>query len=380
MLLTRTELQILTKEALFKFLLLKMPEGPQIDYKENIPGANKSETYREFLKDVTAFANAHGGMLLLGVKEPEESSLPESQCLGIPDGENVAKNLERLAATSIDPRIPGLLIKPVLIKNCDYVIIAYVPPSLMRPHMFHHEKHQYFYVRHSESSVPMSAHEIRDVVLSSATSEQRARNYALEEENEAIEYIIKDNPAFLIQAMPILTLEDSWDVLGQSIDQIVRGQARYNKYGDFSLESHIKPTPTLKGVKGRETREGKGWLTEIHRTGFIQAIYMDIQQPNQDENKFVLHGGYSDLFKAFCEICESLWKATETDVPYLLRLKYFNAENTVFYQHTHSTGKYGRRVIAWPEQIRQVGEPLEPIHHAWTVQLFNAFGLNWKPS
>jgi hypothetical protein len=229
----------------------------------------------------------------------------------------------------------------------------------------------------------MTTHEVRDTVLSSATSEGQARNYALQEEYEALEYLIGDKPAFLLQAVPLLSLETSWDVLAEPIEKIIRGEGRnsmYN-YNHFSLESAIRPTPTLKGVMGRESRDlAQPWITEIHRTGFVQAVYMDIQAKSDDPTKFALHEGYADLFRAFCDLCDSLWKETQTDIPYLFRNKYFNAEQTVFWIQHKNTSPYAKRVIAWPEQSHHAGEPLESIHKTWTQQLFHAFGLNFKAS
>ena len=141
------------------------------------------------------------------------------------------------------------------------------------------------------------------------------------------------------------------------------------------------PTPTIKGVLGKDSHEEGHYSTEVHRTGYIQAIYMDIEKHHNDSTKLVLHEGYADLFRAFCDLCIALWKATQTDIPYLFRCKYFNAETTLFLtNHTFKkfTKVYGRRQITWPEQIRQVGEALEKIYIAWTEQLFHAFGLNWK--
>ncbi len=382
-LLSRTQIQNLNKDSLVEFLSLGMPEGAQIDYKEKLSGENRNEASKEFLKDITAFANAHGGTLLLGVREPSEGCSGEGQIVGIVDGDDLTKDLERLAATSVDPRIPGLLIKPVHILNRKYVIVVYIPASLFRPHMVCFRKHRSFYVRHSESSVPMTTHEIRDTVLSSATSEARARNFAIEEEIEALTYVIGEKPAFLLQAMPLLPTETPWDVLSEPIEKIVRGEGRTNKYkyDHFNLASTIRPTPMLNGVMGRESHENGYWITQIHRNGFVQGVYMDIQEASNEPDKLFLHDGYADLFRAFCDLCNSLWKATQTDIPYLFRLKYFNAERTVFLaddRRNKFTGAYGRRVIPWPEQIRQVGESLETIHRTWTEQLFHAFGLNWK--
>lgn len=382
LMLSLNEVQSLDKESLFQFLAIKLPEGAQIDYKENISGDNPDKAHKEFLKDITAFANAHGGLLFFGVKEPSEDSSPQTQALGIPDGDNIAKTLERVAASCVDPRIPGLLIKPVQIENNKHVIVIYIPASLIRPHMVSHQKHRSFYVRHSESSVPMSTHEIRDTVLGSATTEARARAYAQEEEIESLEYTIGEQPAFLLQAVPLLSLESPWDVLSRPIENIMRGEDRSNKYeyNHYNLKSGLKPTPTLKGVKERDSRENQTWLTEVHRSGFIQAIYLDVQRVPDDRSKFALHDAYVDLFRAFCDLCESLWEATQTDMPYLFRCKYYNAEQTVCFLNrvNRTTNTYGKRVISLPEQLRQTGESINEIPRLWGERLFNAFGLDWK--
>jgi len=383
MLLSRNEVDNLTLESLNKFLSLRMPEGAQIDYKENLSGDNKKESYKEFLKDVTAFANAHGGLLLLGVKEPSYDCLPEDQIVGIVEGDNIAKNLERVAATSIDPRIPGLLIKPVPVNNNKYVIAVFIPPSMIRPHMLCHHKYRSFYIRHSESSVPMSTHEIRDTVLSSAISESVARSYAIQEEIEALEYIIKDIPAFLMQAMPILKIEQTWDVLDKTIVNVFRNEERRDKYNHrhFNLVSNIDPIPNIKGAIGSNSRVNEEWFTEVHRNGYIHAVYMNIQESPRDSSKLALHKGYTDLFLAFRDFCEEIWKVTQTDIPYLFRCNYFNAENTIFIAPStigYESKQYNKRNIVWAEQIRQVGESLDSIYRAWSEQLFNAFGLNWK--
>ena len=124
LLLSRAEVQNLDKDSLLAFLSLKMPEGAQIDYKENLSGDGKNDSYKEFLKDITAFANAHGGMLLLGVKEPLDEIAAVNQIVGIEHGDDLAKALERLAATSTDPRIPGLFFNPVQIEENKYVVVV----------------------------------------------------------------------------------------------------------------------------------------------------------------------------------------------------------------------------------------------------------------
>ena len=373
----------LNKESLFEFLSFKTPEGSQLDYKQSFSN-RKEEAYREFLKDITAFANAHGGLLILGVKEPSKALSPEAQVTGIIDGESVAKDLERVAADSVDPRIPGLLIKLVHIENDKHVIVVFIPPSLVRPHMVNYQKHRSFYIRHSESSVPMSTYEIRDVVLSSATNEGRARAYAQEEEIEALEYI-EERPAFLIQAVPLLTLESPWAVLDKPIEEIAKGknrvdrQNRENRYAQtyFSLVTAIESRPTVKGVLTQGGRNDDSWITEISRSGYVQTIYWDIRPTTFDASIVELNGNYMGLFQAFCDLCVELWEATQTDIPYLFRCKYCNAQQTVF-RKDKNFDLYidvdGKRVIMLPEQVRQTGETIEQVPRIWVERLYNAFG------
>lgn len=385
MLISRAEAQRFDRDVLLRFLNLKMPEGAQMDYKVAL-SRGKDEAYREFLKDVTAFANATGGLILLGVKEPEDALSAEKQVVGIADGDDLAHDLERVAATSIDPRIPGMTIKPVQFEPGIFVILVHIPSSLIRPHMVTHGSKRAFYVRHSESSVPMTTHEIRDAVLTSATSEGRALDYAMTQEREALEYIIQDKPAFLLQAMPLISLESPLNLLDAKVKDLVRTGDRTNKYryDQFNLASYSNMTrPTIRGLSARESRDSTAWFTEVHRTGFVQATYVDIKLTTISSEKeyFMLHDGFADLFHAFCDLCEALWSATQTDVPYLFRARFFNANTTVLLvdgARQKYTPPFGRRAIQWPDQIRNVGEPTEQIWHTWYEQMSHAFGENWK--
>jgi Putative DNA-binding domain len=304
--LTIQQVLTLTEDALQRFLSLAIPEGLYLDYKESLSGTSEKDAKREFLKDVTAFANAAGGQLFLGAKEPREGISIDSQLIGLENGEALAQDLERLASTSIDPRIPGLRIVRVQLTNGKSCLVVHIPPSLGRPHMVNYAGHRSFYVRHSESSFPMTTHEVREAVLTSSSAEARARHYVQRRLSEVREALGDLEPAFFLQAMPLISPEPPWNVLSAPFENVLLGHTRRNCYSHYAdLASNVSPRPTIDGLLGRDQPEQPNWETEVHRTGYVSVFYRGIQVEKFDgvESR-VVHRGTCDIFKAFCHMLE----------------------------------------------------------------------------
>jgi len=88
------------------------------------------------------------------------------------------------------------------------------------------------------------------------------------------------------------------------------------------------------------------------------------------------------IIKTFGEYCERLLSITETDRPYLIRMRCFNAEGVVFFRQprfspTIITGGYPKDVIDWPDYVRQTAEPFSTVTSHLCELLCNAFGLHW---
>ena len=226
MFLTSQEVFQLNEEALRSFLERKIPEGLYLDYKMDLAFGSDKDPHKEFLKDVTAFANAHGGNIIIGAKEPADNISLEDQLIGIEDGKVIAGKLERIVSTSIEPRVPGLRILPVQLSNGLQAIIAHIPPSLGRPHMVNYKGHRSFYIRHWESSNPMSTHEIRESVLTSISAEASAKQYMINHEADIRHYLVGKEPAIFIQAMPLISPEQPWDTLNDLMIGTLRSDLR----------------------------------------------------------------------------------------------------------------------------------------------------------
>src|ERR1700674_695987 len=276
--LTTPQVLGLTEDTLRKFLSLGIPEGLYLDYKESLPKPWEKDAKREFLKDITAFANAAGGHLLLGVKEPAAGLSVDSQLVGMDGGDAVAQDVERLTSSAVDPRSPRLRIVPVTLPNGKACIVVHIPPSLRRPHLVNHAGHRSFYVRHSESSFPMTTHEVREAVLTSSSAEARARTYVDHRLLEVREELGDRQPAFFLQAMPLISPESPWDVLSTPFENVLRGDKRRGKYLNYTdLSTNFLPRPTIDGLLGHNQPESPAWETEAHRTGYVSVLYRDIQ-------------------------------------------------------------------------------------------------------
>src|ERR1035437_4408938 len=115
---TADQVRTLTETKLVEFLDRRIPESTGvIDYKLELSGSKPERANTELLKDVSAFANAEGGHLLIGMNEPTGENNGAAFLVGIEAGEQAATQIEQRCAECIDPRIPGLLVRALPLAN-----------------------------------------------------------------------------------------------------------------------------------------------------------------------------------------------------------------------------------------------------------------------
>lgn len=380
MYLTRQQLAALDEAGLRAFLDTAVPECLYLDYKISLSGSSDKDAKREFLKDVTAFANAGGGQLLLGVKEPADDLSVDDQLIGVEGAEALAQDLERLCSASIDPRIPGLCFFRVPLSNERGCLIVHVPPSLSRPHMVTHQGHRTFYVRHSESCFPMTTHEIREAVLQSATSEMRVRQRIADEADRIRQQAMPRKPLIFLQAVPLVPVEPKWDVFSETFDSAIRAGASNSGLRDYAnLRTSLAPKPTIYGLRTQDDHSNPLWRLNAHRDGYLSLVYTNIATrlaPNVERP--VVHSGTCDVFRAFCWLLAELQSVTGTDTPCVISGHLFNAKGISLWTERPDnkfTEPYPDDEIIWPEHVRSTGSDLTEIAESISRELFYAFGF-----
>jgi len=87
-------------------------ERKTIEYKQSLPKDSDSDK-KEFLADISSFANASGGDIILGMAEDKNTGAPKSlDGLSIENPDQETLRLESIIRDGIEPRIPSVTISP----------------------------------------------------------------------------------------------------------------------------------------------------------------------------------------------------------------------------------------------------------------------------
>ena len=158
----RAEATGFTKDQLERFLANGMEESLNLDYKH--VAALSAPRPDSVIRTVSAFANAEGGLLILGVDERVERN-EKGGTLRIRPGAITwgAKSLLREAvelkiATQIKPPVAGLRIHPIRDPQGQAVFLVDVPQSVRPPHQAADGK---YYLRHNFQNLVMEHYQVQ---------------------------------------------------------------------------------------------------------------------------------------------------------------------------------------------------------------------------
>jgi hypothetical protein len=141
-------------------------EGLHLEYKAG-RALSKSDGHKtEITKDVSAMANAAGGLIIYGIKEFDEKSkrhLPEG--IDPVDRRDFSQEWLDQIISGIQPKISNLLIHPISITEgtSDVVYIVEVPMGLTA----HQATDKKYHRRSLNTTYPLSDYEIREIMARS---------------------------------------------------------------------------------------------------------------------------------------------------------------------------------------------------------------------
>lgn len=113
----------------------------------------------EISKDISAFANSTGGIIIYGIEEKNSKGYR----LSFIDGDKFTKEwLQQVISSNIQRRISGIQIFPIRYNNNlkETIYVVKIPESIDSPHQALDKK---FYKRDNTECIPMHEYEIRNI-------------------------------------------------------------------------------------------------------------------------------------------------------------------------------------------------------------------------
>lgn len=154
-----------TLEKIEQHIADGIEENLHLDYKGAGSISKTDSRKKEISKDVSAFANSDGGVVIYGVREFDDAQrkhLPEK--IEPIDGIEFSKEwLEQVINSSISPRINGIKITPIQIGKKEDNQIVYVV-EIPKSNTAHQAKDKRYYKRYNFESIMMEDYEIKDII------------------------------------------------------------------------------------------------------------------------------------------------------------------------------------------------------------------------
>lgn len=269
-----------TEADLLSLVENQVAERKTIEYKRELP-SNTDDAKKEFLADITSFANASGGFLIFGI--PEESGLP-TEITGIscrnPDQEIL--RLENIIRDGIKPRISGLSTRAILLNSGLYIIIHRIPRSWSLPHVVDYKGHWRFYSRNSAGKYPLDVMEVRSAFAQSIALTDKIRLFR----NERLGSIIADQTPVNLQSGARIVLHlipyTSFDPAGSySLDAIARDPWIIRPV-NRSVSGHRYNIDGYLTVYRNGNDYAQSYV-QIFRNGIFEAVDTTILKVNSDQ-------------------------------------------------------------------------------------------------
>ena len=265
-----------------------VPEGRTIEYKRDLPG-NSDKDKKEFLADVSSFANASGGDLLYGIDAKD--GIPISVNGLEIDSDKEILRLEAIIRSGIEPRIP-FVIQPIRLSNSKFVLVIRVNKSWISPHRVVFQSNDKFYSRGSNGKYSLSVDELRIAFNFSETITERIRKFRetrianIVANETPISLMDGDVPIVILHLIPINSFNPSQVYDLNKIEQKVKLLQPLNTNG---WNSRYNADGILNYDCFRSHQEARSYI-QFFRNGIIESVWKQTSSLLMETPQKLLNG------------------------------------------------------------------------------------------
>ncbi len=301
-----------------------LEEHLQLEYKSALydPGDQGS---RESLLDICMFANAGGGILLIGVSEQRDANnqptgTPDPTiALGVdlPNPEMTLLSYDARVVANIQERLP-LESSAIPVANNRHVIAIRVPNSTSKPHRVQYQGRVYFPSRRERQRYEMDVREIKEMVMRTASRL-----------DEAEAKLSTSLAATLPQVNPSCSLViGSIPVFWQNFMVDVRNTEVIQRVSQFHVgyRNVLQPTYNFNGLQ-RPVVANEDSVVQVHRDGMI-VLHKRLPLVQQGGRDCLRPTQIDILLRPFVGHSSAVYTAASINGPFLLTMLLQTASNT----------------------------------------------------
>jgi hypothetical protein len=285
-----------------------LSESKTLEYKKELNLKSDSEK-KEFLKDVSAFANTSGGDIIYGIAE--KSAVPSSlDGIKVDDLDLLKQQIENLLRDGIEPRISGIQIKELEKQSGIYFLIIRIPKSWTSPHRVNIKDSKRFYARNSNGNYELEINELRRAFILTDSISTKLKSFR---EERVSRIISNETPIELegeykiaLHIVPLISLNQSqiYDI------KIVKNRPEYSKplvSSGWDSSYNFDGIVSFTGFRGGKASS----YTQFFKNGIIEAVTTNLILPDENNTFFLpstifeqnLFEGLRNYFSFYKAIC-----------------------------------------------------------------------------
>lgn len=258
----------ITKADIDALITGKRAEAKTLEYKMKLPDRT-DEAKKEFLADISSFANASGGDIIYGIEPDKDGNgktngEPKAVAPIIdPNADKTKLWLETSIRDGIATRVPVQIavIKGWNTDNNGFVIVIRIPKSFASPHMVTYKNTSRFFARNSGGKYQLDVGEIRNAFLATDSQAERIKRFR---EDRLAKIIADETPVKLSSTYrTVLHLIPLGNFLNR--ERIDLSDAQLMQRSFYPIDrGGSTPRHNLDGFMNYDAGSGTGYCQECH--------------------------------------------------------------------------------------------------------------------
>jgi len=271
MALTNIPLGEITEDNFQRLIAAQAAESLHVEYKRETYGTNDDQR-REFLADVSSFANSAGGDLVIGMTAANGIPTQVNPFEGDADAERL--RLEQMARDGLYPGITNLQTRAVPLSGGGFVVVLRVPKSYNPPHRIIFKNTARFWARSSAGKYEPNVEELRRIFTEAPLLAEHLRAFRTERTARIASHEtpvgLLDGGNLVLHVVPFTAFD-----FGQSLslDKVEAQPLRFVPIGSVSPRDYqITFDGFLTGSDDEGLSKPQRAYVQVFRSGAVEAV------------------------------------------------------------------------------------------------------------